>query len=372
LAFAVSYCVEEMSQTLDYVDHREDKDAWARALAVSREAIDAYLASDVIDLHIDSFIWKRIARYDLLARHGPGPLGGWFFRQVDLPRIREAQIGGGIWSITTNPLRGARSRADVFLRNLASLRDVLGRAPDEVALVRNLPEYRRARAAGKHGAFVGIQGGNALDGDDALERIPDDLVVRVTLVHLSNSRLGVTSAPTLSGRRGGGLTSAGCEYVERLDAKRIFVDLAHISRRGFFDAVNVHDKTLPLIVTHTGVTGVHPHWRNLDDEQLRAVARTGGTVGVMYQAGFLGYPYFGGSATRIVDHLEHIVRVVGEDHASLGSDWDGVVVPPSDMRTCLELPRLAQLMLDRRWSPERVAKVLGGNFLRALGALRGE
>ena len=361
---------------LDYVDHRADQAGWARALGVSREAIDVYLASDVIDLHIDSFIWTRIAKYNLLARHGRGPLGGWFFRQVDLPRIREAQIGGGIWSITTNPLRGARNRADVFLGNLASLRALLERVPDEVAVVRNLPEYRRARGAGKHAAWIGIQGGNALDGaeagGDALDVIPDDLVVRITLVHLSTSRLGVTSAPMPGGPRGGGLTKAGCEYVERLNAKRIFVDLAHVGRRGFFDAVAVHDKTQPLLVTHTGVNGVHPHWRNIDDEQLRAIARTGGTVGVMYNASFLGYPHFGGSAACIVDHLEHIVDVVGDDHASLGSDWDGMVVPPSDMRTCLELPRLAQHMLDRRWTPERIGKVLGGNFLRALGALRAE
>ena len=360
-----------MHPALDYIDHRADRSAWAKSLGVSREAIDVYLASEVIDLHIDSFIWSRIARYDLLARHHAGPLRGWFFRQVDLPRIREAQIGGGIWSITTNPLRGSRRRAEVFRENLASFREIFARAPDDVAVVRNLPEYRRARAAGKHAAFFGIQGGNALDGQDALETIPDDLVVRITLVHLSTSRLGGTSAPTPSHRRDEGLTPLGCEYVERLNAKRIFVDLAHIGRRGFFDAVAVHDRSRPLIVTHTGVAGVHPHWRNVDDEQLRAVARTGGTVGVMYQANFLGYPYFGGSAARIVDHLEHITRVVGEDHASLGSDWDGMVVPPSDMRTCLELPRLAQHMLDRGWSAERIGKILGGNFLRALGELRG-
>ena len=360
-----------MPRALDYIDHRTDRVGWAKALGVSREAIDVYLASEVIDLHIDSFIWARVARYDLLARHDAGPLRGWFFRQVDLPRIREAQIGGGIWSITINPLRGSRSRAEVFQGNLTALREIFSRVPDDVAVVRNLPEYRRARAAGRHAAFFGIQGGNALDARGALETIPDDLVVRITLVHLSTSSLGGTSAPTPTGRRDEGLTALGCEYVERLNAKRIFVDLAHIGRRGFFDAVAVHDRSQPLIVTHTGVTGVHPHWRNIDDEQLRAVARTGGTVGVMYQAGFLGYPYFGGRAARIVDHLEHITRIVGEDHASLGSDWDGMVVPPSDMRTCLELPRLAQAMLDRGWSADRIGKILGGNFLRALGALRG-
>jgi membrane dipeptidase len=80
---------------------------------------------------------------------------------------------------------------------------------------------------------------------------------------------------------------------------------------------------------------------------------------------------FEGRASWVVDHLEHIVKTVGEDHASLGSDWDGMIVPPADMRSCLELPKLVQIMLDRRFSPERIQKILGGNFLRVVAALRG-
>jgi membrane dipeptidase len=360
-----------MSSIGPWIDHRRDPGAWARALGISREAIELYLACEPIDLHVDTFIWARIFGYDLLARHGRGPTGARLFGQVDLPRLREAQIAGAIWSITTNPLRRGPSRRETFVANLARLRETFARAPDQVAVVRDLPEYRAARAKGVHAAFVGIQGGNALDEPNALDRIPDRLVVRITLVHLSTSRLGVTSSP-LAGRGNTGLTSLGRAYVERLDHGRIFVDLAHISRRGFFDAVEAHDPSLPLIVTHTGVTGVHPHWRNLEPAQIRAVADTGGTIGVMYQSSFLGAPARSVTAATIVDHLDHLVQVGGEGCASLGSDWDGMILPPRDLATCLELPRLVQIMLDRGWPHERVRGVLGGNYLRALGALRGE
>lgn len=168
-----------------------------------------------------------------------------------------------------------------------------------------------------------------------------------------------------------GLTAFGKAYVRTLNRKRIFVDLAHINRDGFFDAVEAHDPTQPLMVSHTGVSGVHPHWRNLDDAQIKAVAATGGVVGVMYQSSFLGDGWLGGSATSVVRHLEHIIHVAGEDHAALGSDWDGMIMPPRDMPTCLELPRLVQIMLDRRWSETSIKKVLGQNFLRALEHLRG-
>jgi membrane dipeptidase len=340
--------------------------ARASALGISREAVELYLASDVIDLHIDTFIWNRVFGYDLTKRHGRGLLGARFYSQVDLPRIREARITGGTWVITTNPLRRSRKRADVFVANRDKLTSILEGAGD-VALVKTASDYRAAVAAGKHAAWIGIQGGNAIDTPDALDLL-DDRILRVTLVHLSSSSLGVTSSPLT--RRDSGLTAFGREYVEALDAKRIFVDLAHINRRGFFDAVEAHDPSLPLIVTHTGVSAVHQHWRNLDDEQLRAIADSGGTIGIMYQASFLGPSTYRGRAEWIADHLVHVVATVGEDHASLGSDWDGAIVPPTDLATCLELPRVVELLLRRGLRPEAIQKILGGNFLRALALLR--
>jgi membrane dipeptidase len=353
-------------------DVRRDPDGFARELGVSREAVDVYLASESIDLHLDSFIWNRILRYDLRKRHGGGLFGSRFYSMVDFPRVREACMSGAIWVVTTNPLRGPAERANACIENLRRLQGIFESVPDEFAVVRNVREYRAAVAAGKHAAFVGIQGGNALDRDlDALDQIPEDLVVRITLVHLSSSRLGVTSSPAAGDRRGEGLSDFGKDYVRRLDEKRILVDLAHINREGFFDAVAAHDRSLPLIVTHTGVTGVTPHWRNLDDEQLRAIAETGGTIGVMYQSSFLGDPYWGGRSESVVRHVEHIVNTVGEDHASLGSDWDGAICPPRDLLSPLHLPRLVEHMLRRRWKAERIQKVLATNYLRVVEALRG-
>jgi membrane dipeptidase len=357
---------------LDFRDHRADPSGWARLLGISREAVELYLSCDVIDLHVDSFIWTRLFGYDLTRRHGRGLFGGRFYSQVDLPRLREARVTGALWSVTTNPLQPRARRARVFRKNLDRLRGILASCPEDVAIVRTASEYAGAVAAGRHAAFFKIQGGNALDErPEDLDVIPDDLVVAVTVVHLSNSRLGATSSP-LAALRGKehGLTPRGRELVQRLNERRIFVDLAHVSRRGFFDAVEVHDRAQPLLVSHTGIAGAHSHWRNIDDAQIGAVADTGGTVGVMYQSSFLGEPFFSGRSEAILRHLEHLIGAGGEDVASLGSDWDGSIVTPRDMPTCLELPRLVQRMLDRRWSHERVRKVLGGNFLRALERLR--
>jgi membrane dipeptidase len=356
---------------LTFTDHRADPAGWARELGISREAIELYLASDVLDLHIDSFIWRRIFGYDLRRRHGSGLFSGHFYSQIDFPRALEAQLGGATWIITTNPGRSAAGRAQTFLRNLRRLRRIFDSVSEQFAFVRNVAEYRAARAAGKHAAFIGVQGGNALDESlDSLDLIPDDAILRITLVHLSSSKIGVTSSPMKAGADTG-LSAFGKDYVRRLNDKKIFVDLAHISKQGFADAVAVHDHSQPLLVTHTGVSGVCEHWRNLDDGQLQAIAATGGTIGIMYAPHFLGDPMFAGRAASIVDHLEHIANTVGEDHASLGSDWDGAIPTPRDMPTCLELPRLVQIMLDRGWTDTRIRKILGGNFLRVVEALRG-
>ena len=339
----------------------------ARELGVAEEAVTLFRSSDAIDLHLDSFIWHRLFRYDLNRPHRGGLFGRSFFGHADFPTVRESGLGGATWVISTNPARSARGRRLVFEKNLRRLRSLLDQAPG-VAHVRTARDFRAARVAGEHAAFIGIQGGNALDdGIEALDLIADQSVLRVTLVHLTSSRLGASSAPGSS--RTAGLTDFGRAYIERLNDLRVGVDLAHISRPGFFDAVEVHDKSQPLFVTHTGLAGVYEHWRNITDDQLRAVANSGGTVGVILHTAFLGRS--GVTVSTVVDHLAHIVNTVGEDHASIGSDYDGAITPPKDLPGLWAFPRLVQEMLERGWSDARIQKILGGNALRAIGVLRG-
>jgi membrane dipeptidase len=339
----------------------------ANALEISEEAAAMFLRSDAIDLHVESFLWRRIFGYDLNRVHRGGLFGRRFFGHADLATARQIGLAGATWVISTNPMRASRHRREVFEHNLAALRTLLEEAPG-VRHVRNAAEFRAARASGDHAAFIGIQGGNALDdGLDALDVLADQSVLRVTLLHLTSSRLGASSAP--GGGRRAGLTDFGRAYVERLNELRIGVDLAHISRPGFFDALQVHDRTQPLLVTHTGLAGVYEHWRNITDEQLRAVADTGGTVGVIMHAAYLGRGRV--TVATLVDHLEHIVATVGEDHASIGTDYDGFIIPPRDLPGIWTLPRLVQEMLDRGWSESRIRKILGGNALRVVEALRG-
>jgi membrane dipeptidase len=319
--------------------------------------------ADIVDAHVETFVWTRVLGYDLRRRHGRGLLGGRFYSQVDLPRMREAGMTGGVFSIATNPFRSGEGRRTTLLANIVRLQRILESDPG-VAVVADAAGYRQARAEGRMACFLAVQGGNAVTADE-VAALPS-VVSRVTVVHLTRSPLGSPARP-LSGARARGLTPAGHDYVAALDARRILVDLAHLNRPGFWDALAAHEPATPAIVSHTGVRGVHNVWRNLDDAQVRAVADTGGVVGIMYHSGFLGE----GSAAAVVRHLEHVVDVGGEDCAALGSDWDGLIVTPRDMRTVTELPVLVRAMRARGFSDARVRKIVGANYLRVVEAVRG-
>lgn len=335
---------------------------------VSEAARQLCREADLVDLHIDTFIPIRLYRYDIYRRHrGPG----WLFGQWDLPRARESGLDGAMWSITTNPFRTASGRLKTLKTNLRRLCELVERSQGRLALAPDLVAYRRARAAGAHAVIPAVQGGNALDASEgATDDLPDPGLVRVTLLHLTPSRIGAPSYPLHVFQRHAGLTSHGRRVVERLDAGRVFVDVAHLHARGIDDVLEVHDRTLPLMASHTGLDGAHRLWRNLQDHHLRAVADTGGVVGVITAALYLGRRRGRTGLDRFVDHVEHVVKVAGEDAAAIGTDFDGFILPFREVGGAHSYPAMVEAMLRRGWSERRIRKILGENFLRAWRELR--
>jgi membrane dipeptidase len=238
-----------------------------------------------------------------------------------------------------------------------------------VRVVTNYREYLAARAAGDQGVFIGIQGGNALSDPASAEIFPLEQLLLVTLVHLTDSDIGTTSLPLRMGPDRG-LLPRGRDLLCVLESRGTLIDLAHASERLFWDVVAMHDRSRPLIVSHTGLCGVHRHWRNLDDRQLRAIADSGGVVGILYHGPFLGDAAFGGSVQVVARHLIHGIKTVGPEYLCLGSDWDGLIATPLDMPTCLELPRLVQALLDEHVDESSIAWVLGNTALRLLALAR--
>lgn len=317
----------------------------------------------VLDLHADTAKLMDKLGYDLAVRHErPMPRRANLLGHVDLPRLREGGVAGQFFSFWTTPYpeRGcARSVAD----QLDALDRAIARHPAELAWTRTGADVRAAKAAGRIAALGGIEGGQALEGElEAIEAFSRRGVRYLGLLHFSANAIG-RPARGRGEDPGAGLTAFGRDVIRECERCGVIVDLAHINRRGFLDALEL--ATLPPMVSHTGVLGVHQHWRNIDDEQLRAVADKGGCVGVIFARRYLG----SASIDAVVDHLLHVIDIAGDDVPALGSDFDGFVVPPEGLEDVAALPNLT-VALSRRGVPPRVLeKILGGNVLRVLDAV---
>lgn len=354
--------------TLAWRDPRQDPGAWARALGVSRAAVDLLLDADFVDLHLDLEVPVRLFGWRPDRHHGVARRVRPFFGHTDYPRLREAGFTGLVYDIATNPFRPKGNRLRTTLRNLEAVKARIDAHPDHLERVTDAAGYDRARAAGRTALWISLQGGNALSADpEVLDGEVGRLLHRITLVHLTRSDLGGTNSP-LGGD--GGLTALGRRMVEACNRNRVLVDLAHSGKTTFWDTLAIHRPDLPPIVSHTGVQAVRDHWRNVDDDQLRAIADRGGVIGIMYQSSFLAPVLWTCPRRAIVDHLEHVIRTVGEDFAAIGTDYDGMIVPPHDLVDVTHHPLLVQDMLDRGWSEERVRKVLGRNYLRVVREIR--
>jgi membrane dipeptidase len=327
------------------------------------EARELHATVAVTDLHADTAKLMERLGYDLAERHERTlPRFINYVGHVDLPRLREGGVAAqvfGLWTVPY-PERGCRASVEA---QLDALDAAIAKHPDQIAWALAADDVAAAQASGKLAAMGGIEGGQALEGDaDNVLHFARRGVRSIGLLHFSANALG---APA-KGRGADatrGLSAIGHDVVREMNRCGVIVDLAHINRKGFFDALAA--TTQPVMVTHTGVLGVHAHWRNIDDEQLRAIADQGGCVGVIFARRFLG----GAGIDAVVDHLLHIVDVAGEDVAALGSDFDGFVVPPVGLEDVACLPNLTAALARRGVGEERLRKILGGNAQRVLAAV---
>ena len=331
----------------------------AIGVAVSSEARAVHDAATVIDLHADTP--KLMSRgYDLFKRHSPSWPIKRYGGHIDVPRMREGNLKAQFFALWTFP-KPERGCAAEIHRQLDALESAAHAQPEALALVTRASEVRAAASPQRLG-FRGIEGGQALEGRiENLEVFARRGVRYLGLLHFSKNALG---CPAFGYGRdhSQGLTPFGIEVVDACARLGVLVDLAHLNRKGFFDAVL--RKPGPLLVSHTGVAGVTEHWRNIDDEQIRAVADTGGAVGIIFAPRFVG-----GELEAVVDHLLHVIKIGGEDSVALGSDWDGFVRPAGGLDDPSKLPLLTEALLRRGLSPESIHKLLGGNVLRILEAV---
>jgi membrane dipeptidase len=327
---------------------------------ISSEARALHDDCVVMDLHCDVLLNETLLGYDPTRRHrNRVPLSPWLFH-ADIPRLKAGGVTAVAMGLVINPVRRGSAVAATF-RGLDQVAGWLERAPDDVALASVADDIVAAKAEGRVALFGGLEGAHGLHGRlEVLPEMRERGLRYVGMAHFSRN-LACTPAYGWRANHRDGLTEHGRELVDELNRLRILVDLAHINRPGFLEAAA--RSKVPVIVSHTGVSGAFDTWRNIDDEQLRAVAETGGVVCIIFAPVYLAGTVRAGSEA-IVAHIRHVIDVVGEEHVGLGSDLDGFIVPPRDMPDISFLPLLTQRMLEAGMGERTIRRCLGDNMVR--------
>jgi microsomal dipeptidase-like Zn-dependent dipeptidase len=345
----------------------------ARAIALHRRLT-------IVDLHADSLLWAR----DLDARSTRG--------HVDVPRLIEGNVALEAFTVVTKSPRGLNNernddRSDMItalaiverwpprtwtsLRERAlyqarKLRDTADRSEGRLTVLRtrdDLARYleRRRTQPAITAGLLGLEGAHALEGDlEAVDTLEEAGFRMIAPTHFFDTEW----AGSAHGVAKGGLTERGRALVRRLEERRILLDLAHASPRTIADAVAMARR--PLVVSHTGVKGTCDNIRNLSDDELRGVARTGGLIGIGFWGPRGSGAVCGDDAAAVARAIRYAVGVAGIDHVGLGSDWDGTVSVPFDAAGLVEL---TDGLLAAGFSDEDVARVMGGNAVRLLSGV---
>lgn len=340
-----------------------DNDAWATGdnHAASRdtlaEAHALHAQCPPIDLHADPLLWSRFVGYDLNKRHRPPFPQARFGGHTDLPRMREGGLGAQVFGLVSLPGLD-RDLSKACHRQIDLLEQAIRTSQGQLRLSTSAEDIDKAQREGAMSGLLAIEGAHALRGNiDALDRFYARGVRSLGLLHFTRNACGSPCGGP-GARRRAPLTPFGHDLVAHCEALGVIVDLAHLNHRGCLDVCAVAKK--PVWVSHTGLAGVHASWRNIDDEQLRAVASTGGVVGVIFVPYYLGRD----GLDAVIDHLLHIVRMAGEHAPALGSDWDGFVRPTRGLEESSKLPHLTARMLERGLRPTLIEGILRHNALR--------
>ena len=335
----------------------------APAPPVSDAALALHRRALVFDAHADTLTEMTDRGYDLDA----APPG----RHLDLDRCAGGVLDAQVFTCFVHPRHVGRGEgsggvgpADRVRAMLATMDRQLARFPDRVVLCRSKGELAAARAGGRLAAVLAIEGGHALEDDlGHLEEFFGRGVRTMTLTW-NNSNEWADGCGDAG--RHGGLTARGREVVVAMEELGMVVDVSHVARTTFDDTLAIARR--PLIASHSCARALREPARNLDDDQLKAIAATGGVACVNF------YPVFlvsEGEATleHVLDHLERFLALAGPEHVGLGADYDGIGVTPVDLPDVATLPRVTEGLLRRGHAPAVVEGVLGANLARVFEAV---
>ena len=366
---------------------------------ISTRARKLHFSSMVVDTHDDTTQRFLHGKFDIGARHSDG--------SIDIPRMREGGLDAVFFSIWISSKITGEEAVNRALAQIAAVREQLSAHPKDLALATTAAEVRAAHKRGRIAALLGVEGGHMINSNLNVLRNFASLGVRyMTLTHSGNDEWADSSTDTPAHN---GLTDFGKDVVREMNRLGIIVDISHVSDKTFYAALDV--SKAPMIASHSSCRALCDAPRNMSDRMMKDLAAKGGVVQINYHVGFLSQEFRnaekanpeinkaigeevqkrcgddeacqlleGDRLTReyvergklprvdwkkIIEHIDHAVKVAGVDHVGLGSDFDGANMPYG-MEDASRLPKITEALLKKAYSEDDVKKILGENTLRVM------
>lgn len=325
--------------------------------------LDLHKNALVVDTHCDTlkclssdFTGLRQAMWIDRSEKGLGERSK--FGHIDLPRLHEGGVNCQTFAISSVRSRTPPYALRTAMRQLDIFYSECEKNDSEIMLATSHDEIMSAIGKRKVAALLSIEGADVIEGDMSMLRIFYRLGVR--MVGLVHSRRNLIADGVADLRTGGGLSSFGVEVVEDLDRLGVIIDVSHLNDEGFWDLIDI--STSPIIASHSSCRAICDHPRNLTDQQIVTLAERDSVIGINFAPSFIHPSY--ATVERVVDHIDHIVKLSGPDHVGLGSDFDGIASTPVGLEDASKIPNITRELLKRQYSEGDIRKILGENHLR--------
>jgi membrane dipeptidase len=370
-----------------------------RADDIATRARKLHFSSIVVDTHDDTTQRFLDGDFDLMPRNASG--------SIDIPRMKEGGLSAIFFSIWIPSKITGPEAIKHALDQIDAVREQVRKHPNEVTLATTAAEVREAHKNGRIAALMGVEGGHMIASDLGVLRAYAALGVGyMTLTHSSNDEWADSSTDAAVHN---GLTDFGKNVVREMNRLGVMVDISHVSDKTFYDALEV--SKAPLIASHSSCRAICDAPRNMNDQMIKDLAAKGGVIQINYHVGFLSQEFRKAERadpeidksiaaevqkrcgdkegcqliegdqitreyvekgklprvdwTKIIEHINHAVKVGGVEHVGLGSDFDGANMPYG-MEDASKLPQITEALLRKGYSEGDVRKILGENTLRVM------
>ena len=327
------------------------------------------------------------------------------YGHVDFPKLRRGGVGGSFFALYTPAEMAPDAATRYALEMISAVYDAVDANPDYAALAFSPEEAAENTKSGLISVFIGMENGAPIQQSLSLLRTFYRLGVSyVTLTHNGDNAIADSAA---EGKRWHGLSPFGKQVIAEMNALGMMIDLSHASDETFWDCIRLSEA--PVIATHSCCRSLCNHRRNLTDEMLQALGEKDGYVGINFYPAFLSERFLSDPSdaalfdegerveaafiadpgdpvrvkawedmqdrlatiwrpgvSEIVDHIDHAVSIVGIDHVGIGSDFDGILVPPAGLENVSQIGRVFDEMRRRGYTEKDIDKVAGENLLAVM------